>query len=333
MSTVSQPLIAVGRTHASSVMPVERSSGLLVVSVTVTQSFTPSNDRALPNLPGTCTAWRIVPALATGDESSAVVLLVSSNANAATRPDVPSETDRVTAVPAGRAEPPAGFWLMIDPAGTAALFANVTAPSVKPDARMLALPSACASPTTAGTMPGAAGPSDTIRFTAPPGAMVPPGSGLCVTMVFAAKSGSFTNVMAPTTSASPARSIAAAATVRSCTSGMSGPSDMTSVTALPGGTPMPASGFVPIATPFAIVRLFWVETTLTESPAALMAAIAAACDSPATFGMAVPTTTPPGAATFASVNCSRSTFRTRSVPSTPVLSVTLSEPSAFTTML
>src|SRR5687768_13828288 len=40
---------AVGNTHADSVMPTVRSSALL--SATVTQSFTPSNDRALPYLP------------------------------------------------------------------------------------------------------------------------------------------------------------------------------------------------------------------------------------------------------------------------------------------
>src|SRR5918995_1770857 len=49
MSTVSQALIVERLTHASRVMAVVRSRE--GASATVTQSFTPSNDRALPNLP------------------------------------------------------------------------------------------------------------------------------------------------------------------------------------------------------------------------------------------------------------------------------------------
>ncbi|HLC41272.1 MAG TPA: hypothetical protein VJO34_06555 [Methylomirabilota bacterium] len=44
-----QPLPVVGKTQASSVIPVVRSR--MGASFTVTQSFTPSKSRALPNFP------------------------------------------------------------------------------------------------------------------------------------------------------------------------------------------------------------------------------------------------------------------------------------------
>ena len=48
----------------------------------------------------------------------------------------PSDVTRAIAVPAGRARPAAGLVLMIAPSATVALFANVSAPSVKPAARI-----------------------------------------------------------------------------------------------------------------------------------------------------------------------------------------------------
>src|SRR3989442_9862369 len=60
--TASQPSRAVGLTHASSVMPVVRSSGVPAApSVTVTQSSIPSNCSARPTLPGTRTAPVMTP--------------------------------------------------------------------------------------------------------------------------------------------------------------------------------------------------------------------------------------------------------------------------------
>ena len=70
---------AVGKTHASSVIPVVRSSAL--ASATVTQSLTPSNDRALPNLPAVVhVAPLSVPVRLLGVMSTVVVPLPSLNA-------------------------------------------------------------------------------------------------------------------------------------------------------------------------------------------------------------------------------------------------------------
>ncbi|MEA2129081.1 MAG: hypothetical protein QOJ85_1972 [Solirubrobacteraceae bacterium] len=80
-----QPAIVVGLTHASSVMPVVRSSD--AASATVTRSLTPSKLSALPNLPVVVRSGPlIVPALDCPEASAAVVPAVSSNPYAATRP-------------------------------------------------------------------------------------------------------------------------------------------------------------------------------------------------------------------------------------------------------
>src|SRR5436305_7609598 len=75
----------VGKTHASSVIPVVKSREL--ESLIVTQSLTPLNDRALPNLPAVVrVAPEIVPGLPVPDASRAVAPVVSSKLNAATSP-------------------------------------------------------------------------------------------------------------------------------------------------------------------------------------------------------------------------------------------------------
>src|SRR5205814_5826252 len=118
------------------------SSGLAVVSAIVTQSLTPSNLSARPNLPATRTASRIVPFFADAEESIAVVPDASSNPSASTRPLAgggvvttgPSETEIAMLLPSAAVWPAGGFWLMTDPAATVALLALVTAPSVNPAA-------------------------------------------------------------------------------------------------------------------------------------------------------------------------------------------------------
>lgn len=77
--SVRQPLgVTVGNTHASSVIVVVRSSEL--ASLTVTQSFTPSNASAAPNRPlGVRVAPLTVPVLALPDESTTWVPFASSN--------------------------------------------------------------------------------------------------------------------------------------------------------------------------------------------------------------------------------------------------------------
>src|SRR5881628_2621288 len=85
--TVSQPSMAVGLTHASSVMAVVRSSGVPAApSMTVTQSLMPLKDNALPTLPGTRTAPVMVPLRPLGDESIAVAPPASSKPSDSTSP-------------------------------------------------------------------------------------------------------------------------------------------------------------------------------------------------------------------------------------------------------
>ena len=94
--TVSQPLIAVGNTHASSVMAAVRSSEL--ESLTVTQSLTPSNDSALPYLPLVVqVAPEIVPVFPLPEVSASVEPVPASKLYAATSV---FELDTVTLLPA-----------------------------------------------------------------------------------------------------------------------------------------------------------------------------------------------------------------------------------------
>src|SRR5438552_1252138 len=79
------PLSAVGFTHASTVMPVVRSSA--GESGIDTESLTPSKESARPNFPfAVRVAPLIVPIWWKGDASMVVVPDVSSKPNAATRP-------------------------------------------------------------------------------------------------------------------------------------------------------------------------------------------------------------------------------------------------------
>ena len=77
MTTVCQSFSTVGRTQASTVMLALRSSEL--ASGTVTQSFTPSNESALPNLPvAVRVAPEIVPVLPVPDSSTVLAPEASS---------------------------------------------------------------------------------------------------------------------------------------------------------------------------------------------------------------------------------------------------------------
>ncbi len=77
MTTVCQALSAVGLTQASSVMAAVRSSES--ASGTLTQSFTPSKERALPNLPvAERVAPEIVPVLPVPDSSTVLAPEASS---------------------------------------------------------------------------------------------------------------------------------------------------------------------------------------------------------------------------------------------------------------
>src|SRR5438093_9378728 len=97
MSTVSQPLIAVGDTQASSVMPVVRSRE--AASATVTQLLTPPNDRALPYFPLVVqVAPETVPLFPLPEASAATVPAPSLKPYAATKPVAELATVTVIAV-------------------------------------------------------------------------------------------------------------------------------------------------------------------------------------------------------------------------------------------
>src|SRR4051812_8800739 len=108
----------------------------------------------------------------------------------------PSETTSETAVPGATLAPPAGFWLMTDPATTVALFALVTAPFARP-APVIAL---CAAVRvwlrTFGTVTSA-GPSETTSETALPGATLAPPAGFWLMTDPAAMTELFAFVTAP----------------------------------------------------------------------------------------------------------------------------------------
>jgi hypothetical protein len=88
----------------------------------------------------------------------------------------PSETTMETELFGATLVPPAGFWLMTDPAGTVELFADDTAPFVKPAPVIADCAAACVRLTTFGTVTSA-GPSDTTSDTADPGATLEPPAG------------------------------------------------------------------------------------------------------------------------------------------------------------
>src|SRR6267142_6144630 len=161
ITIVSHPFSAAGLTHASMVIPVVRSSGVLAApSMTVTQSLTPLNDNALPTLPATRVAPVMVPLRALDDPSIAVAPLASSKPSESTRPAGPDETTNATALPGFMFEPLAGVSLMTLPRATDELLALVML-----DVRPAVVRAVCAAlwvcPTTFGTTV----PSETVRYT------------------------------------------------------------------------------------------------------------------------------------------------------------------------
>src|SRR6188508_1385651 len=66
----------------------------------------------------------------------------------------PDETTSATALPVATCVPPAGVWLITDPAGTVVLDAVVTAPTVKPAFVIAVVAAACVKPATFGTVTG-----------------------------------------------------------------------------------------------------------------------------------------------------------------------------------
>src|SRR3954454_5188211 len=95
------------------------------------------------------------PALATLITGVVIVPLPSTETIASTcgvPTDAPAETTRSMAPPATRVAPATGDWLITDPAGTFALGATDTLPTVKPATAIWLLAVACVRPTTFGTV-------------------------------------------------------------------------------------------------------------------------------------------------------------------------------------
>src|SRR3989441_4805235 len=261
--TVSQPSMAVGLTHASSVMPAVRSSGVPAApSMTVTQSSMPSNDNALPILPGTRTAPVMLPLRALGDESVAVVPLASSKPSAIARPDGPDETTNATALPGTAFVAPAGVWLMMLPRATVELFALVMAPSVRLEPVIVVVASACVVPTTRGTGTRG-GPDETTNDTALPGATPLPPTGDWL-MTVPAGVGWVTISTVPTVRPAFVMAVVAATCDRPPTPGTTAPLGLSDL--LPSAN-VNSSMFRSVSVPSSAVPRVWATVTL---PSALM---------------------------------------------------------------
>src|SRR4051812_23245044 len=240
MTAVFQPAAAAGLTHASTVIPLVRSSGLLVMCGTVTQLVVPLNASAPPNLPAARVVARPVPLVATGDESMVVSPLGSSKPRARTSPSAPSDTRSCTAAPAVSWVPAMGVVLTMLPAGTVALLTNVIAPTVSPTSVIAVAAAARLRPTTFGTM--LARPSDTTSATELPGAALDPAAGIWLMIAPAGTVVLDTLVTAPTVRLAGARVALAADGVCPTTFGTSVPMETRNDTALAIVTVVPGSG-------------------------------------------------------------------------------------------
>src|SRR4051794_18151865 len=177
---------------------------------------------------------------------------------------------------------------MTDPAGTVALEAVVTAPTISPASVIAAAAAACVRPTTAGTATFS-GPDDTTRVIAVPLATCVPAAGVWLmtepdgTVLLAAV------VSGPSFRPAPVIAVVAAACVRPTTSGTAtcgSPEDTTSATGVPLATCVPAAGVWLITEPDGTVVLVAVVNGPGFRPASVIAVVAAACVSPTTFGTA-----------------------------------------------
>ena len=198
----------------------------------------------------------------------------------------PDDTARFTAVPGATEVPDVGFCDMTDPAGTVDEDWVVTVPTTSPAPVMAVEAADCVRPTTFGTDTDA-GPDDTTRFTAVPGATEVPDVGFCDMTDPAGTVDEDWVVTVPTTSPAPVMAVEAADCVRPTTFGTdtdTGPDETTRFTAVPGATEVPDVGFCDITDPAGTVDEDWVVTVPTTSPAPVMAVEAADCVRLTTFG-------------------------------------------------
>ena len=148
--------------------------------MTVTQSL-PSNESALPTMPGTRAAPVMTPFLALLDASIASPL-PSSKPSASTRPGCPLETTSETAVPGNTFENADGDVLITVPSGIDGLLVLVVVPMVRPEPVINVDAAADDRPATFGTATSG-GPDDTINDTKLFGGTPWPPTGVCVMTV------------------------------------------------------------------------------------------------------------------------------------------------------
>src|SRR6185503_7219318 len=156
----------------------------------------------------------------------------------------PDETTSATALPAAACVPPAGVWLITEPAGTVVLDAVVTAPTVNPAFAIAVVAAACVRPTTLGTAT-CGNPVDTTIATALPVTTCVPALGVWLITDPAGTVVLDAVVTAPTVNPAPVIAVVAAACVRPTTLGTAtcgNPVDTTSATALPVATWVPPVG-------------------------------------------------------------------------------------------
>ena len=174
--------------------------------------------------------------------AAACVRLITSGTATCGMPD---EMTSATALPTATSAPAAGFWLMTDPAGTVMLDAVVIAPTVRPAPVIAAVAAACVRLTTSGTAT-CGRPVEMTSATALPMATSAPAAGFWLMTDPAGTVMLDAVVIAPTVRPAPVIAAVAAACVRLTTFGTATcgwPVEMTSATALPVSTWVPAGGF------------------------------------------------------------------------------------------
>jgi hypothetical protein len=197
----------------------------------------------------------------------------------------PVETTRLTAVPTTACVPPAGLWLMTDPDVTVELDAVVMVPTVRPAVVKVVVATACAVPTTLGTVT-CGGPVETTRLTALPDATGVPLAGFWLMTSPAATVVLDDVVTVPTVRPAVANVIVAAVCVVPTTEGtvIATPKETTIATELPAETTVPLPGFWLIINPAVTVVLNAEMTVPSLSPAFVKVVVAAVCVAPTTEG-------------------------------------------------
>src|SRR3954470_11488376 len=200
----------------------------------------------------------------------------------------PDEMTSATALPIVTCVPAAGDSLITEPAGTVVLDAVVIAPTVRFALVIAVVAAACVWPTTFGTAT-CGRPDEMTSATALPIVTCVPATGDSLITEPAGTVVLEAVVIAPTVRFTPVIAVVAAACVCPTTFGTATcgrPDEMTSATALPIVTCVPAAGDSLITDPAGTVVLDAVVMAPTVNSAPTMAALAAACVCPTTFGTA-----------------------------------------------